>query len=189
MDGDRGDCSTRARTRAAHPLRGRAEEERGERDDDREAGGDEGRAADERAGRAAQPPGRVDRELGGGGPRQEVGRRDPVLEGGGLEPPPPLHAQPAEKGDVRNLTNTPGVAITSFTQAEVQGGLVVFVHDGTRVAPSYAVTVSDGMLSHGPLAAGISFDAGAIVVVPVAPPPAPGRAPVPDGPSSRHTAS
>ncbi len=76
-------------------------------------------------------------------------------------------------------TSAPGVAVSSFTQADVQGGLVVFVHDGSRVAPGYAVTVSDGALSHGPLAAGVSFDAGTILVVPVTPPAEPSTNPAP----------
>ena len=49
------------------------------------------------------------------------------------------------------------MAITSFTQAEVAGGLVVFVQDGSALAPSYAVTVSDGALMDGPQSAGVSF--------------------------------
>ena len=72
-------------------------------------------------------------------------------------------------------TSAPGWAVSSFTQTDVQGGLVVFVHDGSRLAPAYAVTVSDGALSHGPLAAGVSFDAGTILVVPVTPPAEPAR--------------
>ena len=37
--------------------------------------------------------------------------------------------------------------ITSFTQAEITAGDVVFVHDGGEAAPSYDVEVSDGALS------------------------------------------
>jgi hypothetical protein len=47
------------------------------------------------------------------------------------------------------------------------------------VAPSYAVTVSDGTLSHGPLAAGVSFSAGTIPMVSTAPPAAPASNPAP----------
>jgi VCBS repeat-containing protein len=50
-----------------------------------------------------------------------------------------------------------GVAITSFTQAQVNNGLVQFVHDGNEAAPSYHVTVSDGMASNGPQAATVNF--------------------------------
>ena len=46
------------------------------------------------------------------------------------------------------LVANPGVAITSFTQADINGGLVQFVHDGNEAAPSYNVTVSDGSLSN-----------------------------------------
>jgi VCBS repeat-containing protein len=51
----------------------------------------------------------------------------------------------------------PGVTITSFTQAQVNSGLVQFVHDGNEAAPSYHVTVSDGSLSNGPQAANVTF--------------------------------
>ena len=33
------------------------------------------------------------------------------------------------------LSGVPGVGITSFTQADVAGGVVVFVHDGSAIAP------------------------------------------------------
>jgi hypothetical protein len=55
------------------------------------------------------------------------------------------------------LVSGPGVAITSFTQAQVSGGEVRFVHDGGEAAPSYDVTVSDGALSDGPATPTISF--------------------------------
>ncbi len=42
---------------------------------------------------------------------------------------------------------TPGVAIASFTQAQVVVEAVRFVHDGGEAAPSYTVTVSDGTAS------------------------------------------
>jgi hypothetical protein len=70
------------------------------------------------------------------------------------------------------LTSAPGVAIGSFTQADVAAGLVVFVHDGSRTAPAYTVLVSDGMLTDGPVTAGITFNPGALPIPPV-PPPAP----------------
>jgi hypothetical protein len=69
------------------------------------------------------------------------------------------------------LTSAPGLAIASFTQAEVVGGLVVFVHDGSPTAPTYAVAVSDGALSDGPVSAGISFNPDAVFIAPAAPPP------------------
>ena len=39
-----------------------------------------------------------------------------------------------------------GVAITTFTQAQVTAGDIQFVHDGGEAAPAYSVTVSDGAL-------------------------------------------
>ena len=50
-----------------------------------------------------------------------------------------------------------GVAITSFSQQDIDDGLVQFVHNGSGNAPSYSVTASDGTTSEGPLAAAISF--------------------------------
>ncbi len=51
----------------------------------------------------------------------------------------------------------PGTAITSFTQTDIDAGLVVFVHDASDFAPSYDVSVSDGTTSVGPQAAVINF--------------------------------
>ena len=43
------------------------------------------------------------------------------------------------------FTSAPGVAIASFTQAEINAGLVVYVHDGSITASdSFTFTVSDG---------------------------------------------
>lgn len=55
------------------------------------------------------------------------------------------------------LASTPNVAITSFTQYQVDNGQIVFVHDGSETAPAYDVTVSDGAVSDGPVAATITF--------------------------------
>ncbi|MFK7888671.1 MAG: cadherin-like domain-containing protein, partial [Gammaproteobacteria bacterium] len=55
------------------------------------------------------------------------------------------------------LVASPGSAITTFTQAQIANGDVLFVHDGGEAAPSYAVTVSDGTLSDGPQSAAITF--------------------------------
>ncbi len=58
------------------------------------------------------------------------------------------------------LAGSPGVAVTAFTQAQVDGGQVVFVHDGSTDAPSYDLTVSDGTLSDGPSPAQVTFNLG-----------------------------
>jgi hypothetical protein len=55
------------------------------------------------------------------------------------------------------LVANPGVAVTSFTQTQVDAGMVVFVDDGDAVGPAYDVTVSDGVNSTGPQAATINF--------------------------------
>ncbi|MFH7242490.1 MAG: cadherin-like domain-containing protein [Spirulina sp.] len=39
---------------------------------------------------------------------------------------------------------TPGTAITSFTQAEVNAGAIQFVHNGTETPPTYTLTLTDG---------------------------------------------
>ncbi|MEZ6057924.1 MAG: tandem-95 repeat protein [Planctomycetaceae bacterium] len=51
----------------------------------------------------------------------------------------------------------PGVAITSFTQNDVTSGAVRFVDNGDEFAPSFDVSVSDGLLSTAPSAATINF--------------------------------
>jgi Cadherin-like/Bacterial Ig domain len=52
-----------------------------------------------------------------------------------------------------------GVAISTFTQADIDAGLVQFVHDGSQLAPAYSLTVSDGLLTAGPQAATINYSA------------------------------
>ena len=47
------------------------------------------------------------------------------------------------------LVATPSVAITSFTQAQINSGAVRFVHDGGETAPSYSLIVNDGSLNSG----------------------------------------
>jgi hypothetical protein len=68
------------------------------------------------------------------------------------------------------LSTAPGVAISSFTQAQLSAGQVRFVHNGSTNLPGYAVTVSDGALTDGPQAASVSF-----TVLPISP--GPGGAP------------
>ena len=50
------------------------------------------------------------------------------------------------------LTGNPGIAITSFSQAQLDANQVVFVHDGHEAAPAFDVAVSDGSLGDGPVA-------------------------------------
>ena len=52
------------------------------------------------------------------------------------------------------LVVAPGVAITSFTQAQINSGAIQFVHDGGQWGPSYALSVSDGDLSSSVLISG-----------------------------------
>ena len=66
------------------------------------------------------------------------------------------------------LVAAPGTAVTSFTAAEIAAGQVRFVHDGSNVAPSFAVQVSDGAAIAGPFAATVTFNA--TVAAPPAPP-------------------
>jgi uncharacterized protein DUF4347/cellulose/xylan binding protein with CBM9 domain/cadherin-like protein len=77
------------------------------------------------------------------------------------------------------LVGNPGVAITSFTQAQVNTGQVVFVHGGSAEAPSYALEVSDGSLSAGPSAAQITFNT-ALYMLDPDPDPVPDPVPDPD---------
>ena len=55
------------------------------------------------------------------------------------------------------FVSNPGVAITSFTQANINAGAVRFVADGGQAAPSYMLTVSDGSLTSGISSAAVSF--------------------------------
>jgi hypothetical protein len=71
------------------------------------------------------------------------------------------------------LVAGPGIAITSFTQAQVGAGAVRFVHDGGDAGPRYNVTVSDGALIDGPFAATITFNASGENTEPVPVPPLP----------------
>jgi hypothetical protein len=80
------------------------------------------------------------------------------------------------------LAGAPGVPVATFTQAHVDSGQVRFVHDGGSIAPTYELSVSDGSLSAGPLAASISFGpppALVVAPVPTLPPSEPPVEPVP----------
>jgi hypothetical protein len=56
------------------------------------------------------------------------------------------------------LAANPGAAVTSFTQAQIVAGQVVFVHSGDT--PSFTITVFDGAAAVGPQAANIVFNGG-----------------------------
>ncbi|MEW8118199.1 MAG: Ig-like domain-containing protein [Candidatus Thiodiazotropha sp.] len=60
-------------------------------------------------------------------------------------------------GGYFQLSTNPGVSITSFTSANLTGGLVQFVDDGNEVAPAFSVTVNDGEIDSNTLAATINF--------------------------------
>jgi hypothetical protein len=51
----------------------------------------------------------------------------------------------------------PGIAISSFTEADIEAGAVRFVHDAGESAPAFELALSDGSASIGPQAAGIAF--------------------------------
>ena len=55
------------------------------------------------------------------------------------------------------LVSAPGVAIASFTQAQILAGEVRFVHDGSNAVPNGTVSVSDGTTGTGPYALNIAF--------------------------------
>src|SRR5204862_4698866 len=55
------------------------------------------------------------------------------------------------------LSGAPGVAVTSFTSAQLAGGLVQFVDDGNESAPSFGVRVNDGAAFSNTRAAAIVY--------------------------------
>lgn len=57
-----------------------------------------------------------------------------------------------------SLTSAPTIPITSFTQAQLQSGIIQFVQDGTANPPSYSVSVSDGRMTSTTQPVTISFD-------------------------------
>jgi hypothetical protein len=84
------------------------------------------------------------------------------------------------------------VAIATFTQQQILNGEVRFVHDGSNLAPTFSIQVTDGTAPVGPFAANIVFNlsnftppsppggggggGGSTTVTSSAPPPAPGPA-------------
>ena len=61
-----------------------------------------------------------------------------------------------QQGRFERISNA-GTAITTFTQADVTNGQILFVHDGGETAPRFDVSVSDGLLSTSPTPATIVF--------------------------------
>jgi hypothetical protein len=64
------------------------------------------------------------------------------------------------------LVSAPGVAITSFTQAQILAGEVRFVHDGSNAPPAITVYVTDGVTNAGPFAMNVSFSASGTTITP-----------------------
>ena len=64
-------------------------------------------------------------------------------------------------GNVTNgqfeLASSPQSEITSFTQGQIAANEILFVHDGTELAPSFDITVSDGDGSTETVAGNITF--------------------------------
>ena len=56
--------------------------------------------------------------------------------------------------------NQPATPIATFTQAQVNAGVIRFVHDGTNNAPAYSVRASDGSTTTAPLPATVTFRTG-----------------------------
>ncbi|HET9208265.1 MAG TPA: cadherin-like domain-containing protein, partial [Burkholderiaceae bacterium] len=57
------------------------------------------------------------------------------------------------------LSSAPGVAITTFTSAQLSGGQVQFVDDGNETPPTFGLTASDGTASSNTVGASITFTA------------------------------
>lgn len=62
------------------------------------------------------------------------------------------------------LASKPGMAITRFTQGQVQNSQICFVQDGSSVAPSYMVAVSDGRVGTSPQMSAINFNAAPVLI-------------------------
>lgn len=68
------------------------------------------------------------------------------------------------KGGQFEFIDAPGVAITSFTQGDVQAGKVQFVQDGTTTVPTFNVAVGDGKMMTMPQAAIVKFSPAPLLV-------------------------
>ena len=60
-------------------------------------------------------------------------------------------------GGFFQLSSAAGTPITTFTSADLSGGIVQFVDDGNEVAPSFSVKVNDGDVDSNTLAATITY--------------------------------
>jgi VCBS repeat-containing protein len=79
------------------------------------------------------------------------------------------------------LAGAPGVAVTSFTQAQVAAGQVRFVHTNATLGPSFSIFVTDGAAVAGPGIAVVSFRAPGETSTPAAKRADPPRADAPPG--------
>ena len=64
----------------------------------------------------------------------------------------------AVTGGYFQLSSAAGTPVTTFTSAELAGGLVQFVDDGNEVAPSFSVQVNDGTVDSNVLAATVTYN-------------------------------
>lgn len=61
-----------------------------------------------------------------------------------------------------NTVQNPQIAITQFTQGQVDADQIEFTQDGTRNPPTYDIAVSDGVLTISPQPGNITFDSAPI---------------------------
>ena len=59
--------------------------------------------------------------------------------------------------------DAPKTPIRRFTQAEVNGGVIRFVHDGSGQAPTYRIRVSDGRTTTDPQSGLVTFEANPVI--------------------------
>ncbi len=75
----------------------------------------------------------------------------------GLSTDDPAYTVSGISGGYFQLTSAAGTPITTFTSADLAGGLVQFVDDGNEVAPAFSVKVNDGDVDSNVLAATINY--------------------------------
>jgi hypothetical protein len=63
------------------------------------------------------------------------------------------------------LVDNSGVGVFRFTQSKVQLGQLRFVHDGGCVAPSYQISVSDGLFSTTSVSGNINFNCKPVMII------------------------